>query len=431
MNTRNILYTIGGPETTSGIAVARTAAIPIRDKPGFREVAEKLDDPAIVGRNMISGEYLAARDLSGAIPLSPRPCAGLGMLFNSLLGQESTPTQIGAIVRVRYTGSDASAKISASASGDTIDSDTGVLGSESGDSNWGTAGSIDLTDTATDTVTELVSVIDGYTDYDCELVMGSGSVSTADILDITSAQAKNRWVYVFFSSATTSLYLHQWPVVLTNTERDTYSIQVDNIHDNFLAAGCVVDSMSISGALKAMIEAEAQILGMTYTGGQSASSVELENVDPFLFYDGSFSVGGVDQPYIRNISFDVSNSHNADGYGQGSASRQYHQKGMFEVTASLQCKYDANIFALRADIFDNDQSGLDVYFTTPGYIGTASDLIKGFLLIEAPHCNISDYDPVDNGGVLDTMINLRVTNPIGDYGSPFRVSMITDDSAAY
>jgi len=160
MNTNNMLFTIGGPESTAGTAVARTAVIPIRDKPTFRDQAEKVVDPAIVGNNMAVGEYLAARNLSGDFPLTPRPCAGFGKILNSVLGQETTPVQVGALIRIRYSGSEDSAKISASATGDTLTSDVGDVGSEAGDANIGTSGDIDLTDTGSDTVTDLVAVID-------------------------------------------------------------------------------------------------------------------------------------------------------------------------------------------------------------------------------------------------------------------------------
>lgn len=431
INTRNMLYTIGGPELTPGTAVARTAVIPIRDKPSLREQAEKTEDPAITGENMPVGEYMVARDLSGGIPISPRPCAGFGMLLNSLLGQEGSPSQIGAVMRIRYSGSDASCKISADTTGDTLTSETGDLGSESGDANFGTTGDIDLTAIDTDTVAELVSTITAYDDYEAELVTGLGSVDAGEIIDITAEQGAKRWVYVYFSGTATSLYLHQWSVLLTNAARDTYSIQADGIHDNYLAAGVVADSMSLSGALKSMVEAELQCLGMTYTGGETVSSVELESVDPFIFYDGSFSMAGATEPYIRNISMDINNNHGSEGYGMGSASRQYTDKGVFNATIDLQTRHDTDIYSLRADIFDNDQSGLDIYFKTASYLGTAADEINGLLIVEVPFCNISDYDITDNGGVLDATLNLRAMNPPSQYGSPFRITMITDDASAY
>jgi len=428
VNTRNMRWTIGGPESPIGSAESRTYVIPVREKPGFREQAEKLEDPAITGVNMVIGEYLGALNLNGGLPLSPRPCGGFGKIINSALGQEGTPTQIAAVVRIRYGGSEDSAKISASASGDTLTSEIGDDGDESGDAAFGTAGTIDLTDGATDTVTELVAVIDAYTHYEAELVTGSGDTDTADIVNITAEQGKGRWVYIYFSSADSGLYLHKWPVVLTNTARPGYSVQADGIHDNFLGTGVVFDSLSISGSLKALVEDDTNGLGFSWTGSQEASALELESVDPFLFYNGAFSINGVDQPFIRNIAVDISNNHNAEGYGMGSSSRQYHDKGMFNVTATIQAKYDSDIYALAALIESNAQAGMDVYFKTPAVL---SGSIHGLLIIEAPYCNISDYEATDNGGALDASINIRVINKSGAYGDPFRITMITDDSAAY
>jgi hypothetical protein len=172
-------------------------------------------------------------------------------------------------------------------------------------------------------------------------------------------------------------------------------------------------------------------MGFTFVGGQDASVVTLEAVDPFLYYDGLFSLNGVAQPFARNLSIEVANGSNADGYGMGSASRQYHDKGLFAVTATLQIRYSADVYALYAKLFNNAQAGMDACFKTPGYLGDAADEIRGLLIIEVPFCNVSDYDTTDNNGVLDASISLRAVNPPGQYGSPFRVTMITADSGAY
>lgn len=428
MNTRNIKYTIGGPESAPGTAAARTKVIPIRDLPGFRENAEKVEDPAIIGSNMVTGEYLGARDLNGAIPVSPRPCGGYGMMINSLLGQEGTPVQIGAVMRFRYKGAQASAKIVANTAADTLVSEIGDLGDEAADAAFGTTGSISLVDSATDTVTKLVAVINAYTHYDAELVTGVGATTAGNIVNITAAQGKGRWVYVFFSSADSGVYLHSWPVNLTNTQRATYSVQADGVHEDYLGTGVVFDQMSFSGALKAMVESEANAMGFSWTPDATPSVVALEAVDPFLYYDGSFSIDGTTQPFVRNVSVDVMNNGDADGFGMGSASRQFHSKGLFEATAQIQARYSADVYGLYAKVYNNAQAGMDMYFRTPRVL---VESIHGLLIIEAPYCNVSDYEATDNNGVLDASINLRVINPPGAYGSPFRVSMITADSGAY
>ena len=535
MNTRNIKFTIGGPESPAGTEAARTAVLPIREKPGFRETPEKLEDPAIVGRNMVAGEYIGARNLNGPIPLSPRPCAGFGMALNSLLGQEGAPKKIHAVVRIRYNGTEDSAKISASATGDTLTSEIGELGAEAGDAAFGTAGVIDLTDIATDTVAEVVTVIAGYTDYEAELVTGDEDIGADSIVDIVAEQGKGRWVYLYFSSAFAvvqiqytgaaascllaadtdvdeltsdigalgseipdtdfgtagvidltgetfdtvtelvavingytdytatlaagvgtvasetiltlastqakggavelyftlvdpGLYRHQWPVILANTARPTYSVQGDGLHENYLGLGVQFDAMTLSGALKAMVEAEMTAMGFSWTPGEGASVVDLEAVDPFLYYNGSFSLNGVTQPFVRNISIEIANNGNAEGFGMGSASRQYHDKGLFGFTATLQIRYSEEIYELYEKVFSNAQAGFDVYFKTPSVLAGE---IHGLLIVEAPYCNVSDYDASDNNGVLDASINLKGVNPPGAYGSPLRITMITSDAAAY
>jgi len=60
---------------------------------------------------MLAGEYPLAFDIGGSIPLSPRPCGGFAALLKSLLGREDIPTRIGGIMRVRYTGVQASCKL--------------------------------------------------------------------------------------------------------------------------------------------------------------------------------------------------------------------------------------------------------------------------------------------------------------------------------
>jgi hypothetical protein len=426
----NVKASIGGAETTAGTAVSRTAVIPIRGMPTLRKSANKQVDPVIAGRNMDAAEFSTAYPVGGSIPLSPRPAAGFGMLLNAWLGQEqASPDQIAACIRIRYTGSEASCKISASASGDTIDSDVGDKGSETGDTNFGTSGSIDLTAASTDTVGELVSTIDGYTDYEAETLFGDTSTDAAEILDITSAQGKNQWVYVWFGSASSGFYRHTWEVVLTNTERDTFSVQVDGMHDNYLYDGVIVDAMSFNAALQGLLEAEAEVLGFDEATGQSAySGDDLESYGAYIFQHGGFSLRDVDYTYLRSISFNGTNGSTQDGYGQGSLLRQYHEKNKFDLTGSFQLRYSSDVYANRARVFNDAVVALSFYFKTNSDLATN---IPGILLFEMPNIQLSDYQETERDGKIDASVNFRAVNPDGAYDSPFRITMITDDSAVY
>jgi len=424
----NIKLTIGGPESTPGDPVARTHVIPVRGLPGLDKAAERAEDPAITGENMAVGEYFMADSVGGGIPLAVRPCAGIGKLLKSCLGTEATPVQVAACIRIRYKGTEASCKLVANTTADTLASSIGDKGSEIADNNFGTSGSIDLTALDTDTVGELVTEIDGYTDYECEKLFGEDSVDAGEIIDITAVQAKGMWAYVWFSSADSGIYAHIFTVDLGNDERDTYSIQKDGFQDNFLYAGCVVNTFSLSAALKAMVEAECDNLGFTEAGSQSASSLTLEDVNPLVFQQGSFSLGTKEYTYIRNHSLAFNNNHNAEGYGQGSSSRQYHQKGKFEASGDCQLRLDADSYAERAKAFDGSLIALSFYYK--GKVVTAN--IPELMLIELPYCTINEPAWPENAGVIDIKLGFRVLKPKGTiYNEPVKITLLTKDSAAY
>lgn len=426
----NVKASIGGAETTAGTAVARTAVIPIRGMPTLRKTANKEVDPVIAGRNMDAGAFSTSYPVGGSLPLTPRPSAGLGMLLNAWLGQEqASPDQIAACIRIRYTGSEASAKISADSTGDTLTSEVGDKGSETGDTNFGTSGDIDLTALSTDTVGELVSTINGYSDYECEKLFGADGTDAADIIDITSAQGKNQWAYIWFSSTTSGFYRHVWEVVLSNTERDTFSVQIDGMHDNYLYDGVIVDSMSWNAALQGLLEADAECLGFDETIGQSAYSGDaLESYGAYIFQHAGFSLDEIDYSYLRSISFSGTNNSTQDGYGIGALVRSYHEKNKFDLTGSFQLRYSSDVYAHRADMFNDAEIALSFYFKTNDNLATD---IPGLLLIEMPNIILSSYEETERDGKIDASVNFRAVNPDGAYDPAFRVTMITDDSAVY
>lgn len=424
---KNMRLTIGGPESEPGTAVARTHAIPLRAMPSIDSKFEKAEDPAIIGRNMAAGSYLVSIDNGGAIPLTPRPCGGFGKILRSVMGTAETPVQVGGCIKIKYTGSEASAKITVSNSADTIVAEIGDLGDETGDATFGTSGVLDLTDTATDTLAELVSVIDGYTNYSAEKVFGADALDVSTPIDRVE-QGKNNWVYIFFGDATSCIYAHQYEFDLTDTERPVYSVQKDGFQDNFLYDGFWFHRLSLTAALKGFLEGEVEGIGFHETIGQTASTVALEDVDPMSFANGVTSFGNNDYTYIRNISVSMENDPNTDGYGQGSYERLYHQKGETKLMADFQLRLDAASYAERAKIMAGDIIGLSAYFE-----GKALDEnTNEFLLIEMPYLQIETFEFVENSPVIDAKISCKGIYPKGTvHGKPCLVTMLTTSSAIY
>lgn len=425
----NIKVTVG-KEATPGNAVTPTAVLPISGPPSLTKSATNEKDPVIVGSNMASGKIMTAYDVSGSIPLSYRPCTAVGMTLKSLLGSEATPQQIGGLIAIKYIGSESSCKITASNSGSTITSEIGDKGSESGDANFGTAGVIDLTDISTDTIDELVSVINGYSDYSAKKMFEeTADYDTSNILDITSSkQGKDTYVLVWFGSSTSGVYKHTFTPDLTNTERDTLSIQKDGYQDNFVYDGSVIDGLSISGALKGFVESNLEVLGFNETGGQTESSLTLEDRDPIAFSNGFTSIGSEDVTYISSMSLSIKNNHSTEGYGQGNLGRVYHAKSTFEATGDVQIRLDASTLPFRNYAFNADTTS----FTFEYKGGLLSGGVPEATYIELPYCGIIEPDFPDSNGVFDLKLGYEAYKPKGTiYNEPLSITILTTDSGAY
>lgn len=103
---------------------------------------------------------------------------------------------IGACIKVEYSGAAASCLLVGDGTGKTLTALVGDAGTETPDPAFGTAGVIDLTAAAADTLDELVALIDGYADYAAEVLFGD-DMPTAEVLDQT-VQAKGDPGYVLF-----------------------------------------------------------------------------------------------------------------------------------------------------------------------------------------------------------------------------------------
>jgi hypothetical protein len=169
--TNAIKYTIGGPEGTPGTAETRTHVIPVRSLPSLEDKVTKTADPAIIGRNMQAGMYPVAEDVNGNIPLSPRPCGAIGKIIRSMLGSYVAPVQIGACIRFRYTGADASQYFEGDGTANTVTSKTGARGAEAVDDAFGTPGYQELG--LTGKTGASVTGLSANTDYLVKVKIGS------------------------------------------------------------------------------------------------------------------------------------------------------------------------------------------------------------------------------------------------------------------
>lgn len=421
-----------GTEPTPGAAAEPTAVLPIRDIGSLDRNIDKKQDPVIIGAGMANGEYAVSADAKGSIPLSPRSCTGWGKILKGALGSE-TATQIMGIVRIRYKGSSASARVTTDVSAKSINVKIGTLGAEANDTTFGSSGTILLTDTTADTLAELVAKISTYTDYEAKLVTGSGASTIASVVSGTF-QAKNKWVYLLLTG-TTGAYAHRFtPDLTVGSERPTYTIQKDGFQDNIRYKGNAVDVLSISSALKAEVEADVELLAFTEAIGQTAmSALSLNDSKPYVFGGGIVNISGLDYNFCRKAGFKIKNNLKSDGYGQSSLDRAYHAKGIFAVEeGEISLRLDENSYIERAKVESGVIAPISlVYFAAEGKkIGSSG--VNELMIIEIPYAELSNFKFDANGDIIDCTCSFKGFYPGGTvYDGPLVITITTADSTAY
>lgn len=307
---RNVLDTIAR-EATVGTPVAREYAIPITAISGLDTEISKEVDPAIAGRTMDAGSYLTSKNSNdGGTPISPRACKAMALLLHSCLGggtissNDLQGVQIGAIIRVKYTGSLASCKFTIDQTADEFSALTGAKGSETDDANFNSGSAYDISAGTANTVADMVSDIEGYTDFNAEFVMGDRTIDAHELIlfdatDDEGRQGKDTWCFLYFASASSGVYTYEIPVVLTSTERPSLTRQVDGRGGNEVWGGQVIDVMSISAALQALAEGNIQgpamaqyrpksgITGTTASGDATVTNIDTREMCPGMEITGT------------------------------------------------------------------------------------------------------------------------------------------------
>ncbi len=430
MASTNAVKVTSGIEATAGTSVARTAVLPIADVGTLDRTVERLADPVIIGTNMLAGEYKVQGNVAGSLPITPRACAGMGHLLKSTFGtEEAAPSQVIGIIRIKYSGASASCKLVCDASAKTITAKVGAVGAEADDSNFGTAGVLTIGGTSFDTITEIVDGIEAFTDYECDIVFGTGTAAVTGLRADAAIQANGKAALIVLTG-TSGAYAHRFtPDLDIDNERPTLSVQMDGYGDNYLYDGVVVNELSLSGALKDFVKGDVALLGFGETGSQTESSVTLEQVTPLRFADGLTVIDGTEYTYVRDFTLKIANSHREDGYAQGDYDRAYHQRGMVVCEGELTLRLDATTQALRAKVDAGTLGSLTLAFKG-GALGTTGAYEA--MIIELPYVTYSSVTRAANSGVFDLKVAFKALSPAGtQYDEPIICWLVTDDSAVY
>jgi hypothetical protein len=416
---------IGGPETALGTAVARTERLPITGLVTVTEKASKVADEVISGRGMNRRNLVNSIDVTMELPMKLMATKGIGQLFVSALGNDlATPVQVGGAIVISYKGSSPSCKLVVAA--DSITATKGVLGSEVADTDFGTAGAIDLTATGFDTIAELVTAINAYTDYSCSKLFGADSATTTAYA-IAAAQISTKSLVIYFTSATSGVYLHRHTPVMTSAERPTVSLQADNTGLTFdICSGAVVDSLAFSADLKGQVGLTASMIATAKSTG-TESTVALPTTKQLKFSGAHISMAGVDQTFVKSLAITVANNHDGDeGFGAGSLYKIDHAKGKFAVSGTAKVRTTATTEVEYAKRLTESQSSLLAIFTGEALAADIPEMV----LVSVPAIDIMDATKDSSDAALDTSLTWEGIDT-NSYDQPLVIDMLTKDATKY
>lgn len=426
---RDVKVTVG-METVEGTPVDRTAVLPAAGKVDLDNTPVLKPDEINIGSRIGKGNYKAYGDTQGGIPLAYRSCPGIHMALKALMGKSEASASLGGVILIKYSGAEDSCKLELSASGKTITSKVGDLGAEAVDTNFGTAGVIDLTATGFDTVGELVAAIDGYADYSCAKLMGADTATVVSVIETINFQAKNKYCIVGLTKVGTGAYVKRFHPELTETELPTLSIQKDGFQENYLYAGNAVKELTLEAAIREAVKGLMTCLGMTETAGQTESALAIPENDPWIFGGGLTIVDGVVIDRTNTHKITISNNHNEEGYGQASLERSYHEKGRLEVKVEHTAKLDAVSILEREKVGNCTILSLLFYYRG-GMLGAAANELYEGCIIELPFMQNEKFEFPDKNDMILAKINSVLVNPpSGSYDSAMNIWYFSDEAAA-
>ena len=425
---RFLKVSMGGMETVAGMAVARTCRLGVTDFVYLVEKPTKSTKDVITGRNTNAGYDIDTIDYSAELPTNLVANRSIGTLLHSLMGKLSPPSQVGCALTIRYAGNSRSCHLVVSPIAKTIAAYVGDLGKEVLDGSFGIEGVLDLTGM---TLGPLAVEIGNFEGYEAAVLYGSPDVDATTPVGVMSSQAKDRPVMVHFSSQNSGVYLREYGTNMTNTENPTFSIQMDNVGDNQLGGGAVVDSASLSADLKAKAKATWSLMLLSVSGAQEPTSLELipSDLDVMKFNEGETHLGGNRHCWVKNVTLTLANNHSEDdGYCQGSLSKARHVRGQFSVTGGVTLAVSDiggqdSSEAERKKNLSNEITSVQLRFTGR----QLAEGVRSMILIDLPTVQYTEDSKSASDNALEQSLSFEAID-IASYDEPVRIHMLTGDA---
>lgn len=416
-------------EATPGTAVPRVAELKVTALPDSHPVPTTQPTGQIDGQ--LEGPLQTTQtDITGALnPVVLAKDRGYEIIMGLAVGTIDAPDGIGAIVRIRYKGASLSAKITIDNATNSVASAVGELGAEVADANFtagGTPGTILFTDASADTPAEVVTLIDGLTDYEAILLGGDPALDlTANaILDYGPAirQGQDGSVFLYFGAAVA--YAKRLTLIGPTDVQNTGTLQIDGRDTtNRLQAGITILTYTLTGTQGGVVTASATIHAFSDAdAGADYSGPSANGKNEFKFYNGSAFIDGDKFPCIRSFTLTI-NSNTVAGHCQGGPGIGENRRAKYTTEVSFDLESNAESEALLNKAISNEFGGCDLVMLGPAITPTLNAMI-----IIHMRGQFTTSAPTANGGVVDRSVTFMPKEDCENYDLPFEVTIVTTDN---
>lgn len=406
-----------GLESNFGIPATLECRVPVSDMVYIQETPTKSETGIITGRNTQGGLTLDSIDVNVSFSSFLQANKATYRLLQSFFGVVTPKIEISAILAIRYKGTEKSCKMELAAN--SIKSSIGKLGSEVADTNFGTAGTLTLTGT----VTQLIATINGYTDYEAELIEGDGTASAAEIGNIGVDQAKGHDCIVLAKGTSTGIYCSIFKPNYTEGENPSVSVQTEGTGKTEMALGCAVNTFGLSGSLKGKMAMTYALMGTK----MNQNTLTLSNIkmseddnDPFKFNNGKTVINGKTYYFVKTISVDGNNNYADDeGYSQGGLTKSKLFRGMQGISGSLTITSDDDVEKEKDRVNTDEESSIQLVFTGR----ELSSSFKAMALVDLATVQYSNYSKSAGSANIETSIDFTCVDfdSYADYAKVYLV----------
>jgi hypothetical protein len=365
------------------------------------------EDPALVGSIYTTDEVETKVRVEGSIEGAVHGDT-IGPLLDGVLGAEaavSDPAE--AFLIVNYKGSDNYHRFTKSS--DNITSETSTDGSSwTPDSNFGTAGIIDVSAAAFDTMTELQVEIDGYTDYSATL-FGKAAAVTTNIPDFAATQTRandvkvGAMIWMSKNSASTTAKTHTLTPAQLGTLLSSFSFTINRALDTDKSVGitgCKFTSLALSIAAGDLMKVSVPVLGVNEEADKTDLSLTLPTIEAFtalktklLVVDDTGAHTNFDEV---GKDFSLTIGTNVDqNYVIGSKYMKEQIRQASAIELSGNAINNSTSYALRTKYTNDSRCALYFYFESNSNADT-DNAIPFSVLFRIPEFKFSNYNSTLN-----------------------------------